>query len=302
MTSIVFIPRQKCLICGTTSLKFVDYIEDFDSSYGQFKLVQCSTCKMYYTSPYPSPETLPLLYQDRTTRNFDGHNARLFEYLKDTLALQLIKKISRILVSSTPSIADFGCGNGRFTRCFQKALPQANVTGVDFANSPPPATREGQTDDARMSFIYQSTHDFYADHKTYDLIFMRHVLEHVADPQTFLDRLVNKLNPSGFIYLEVPNIHNGLRPLFHHYLPSYFPPYHLLHYTPENLSYLLKSMHLSFELGFAEMPIMSNLLANILHQKLNNLHRLGGMFLHPLQLLLCLKHHTVLTATIKARH
>ena len=305
MSSIKFIPRQKCLLCGATNLVFKSEIQDFDSSYGKFKLVQCPQCKMYYTSPFPSPATLPLLYQNRTTRNFDTHNSRLFENLKDFVAGRLIKKLTRHLTSSHPRIVDFGCGNGRFAKCFKKVLPHAEVTAVDFENPVPnltsPAITSASTSKIDFSLIYQSTDDFYVNDKKYDLIFLRHVLEHVGDPQNFLNLLVSKLTPQGFIYLEVPNIHNGLSRFFDRYLPSYFPPYHLLHYTPENLTYLLNSLALNYQIGFTEMPIMSNLLANILRQDLNNLHRLAGVVLHPLQLLLCFKKHTVLTAIIKAR-
>ena len=53
--------------------------------------------------------------------------------------------------------------------------------------------------------------------KTFDLILIRHFLEHTSDPSVLIENLSRMLNPGGYIYIEVPLIENfieNMNPLF----------------------------------------------------------------------------------------
>ena len=297
MKEVVYVKRETCCVCGSSELVFEHSIRDFDSDLGVFELVKCARCGMYYTSPHPTPDTLANLYFNRDTRNFDAGNSGFFTKIKSFLAKRLIRKlIQGVPANKKISIVDFGCGNGEFSLSFQEVMPQADVYAVDFASQPPAGLRAHQR--AGKYPHYMCTPDFYKDDRKYDIIFMRHVLEHADNPLEMLRALLRKLTDTGFIYIEVPNIKNGLRLFFNNYLPSYYPPYHLMHYTRENMAYLLKKLDVPYALTQTEMPLMSNIVANRLHARLNNWHRLWGVLLHPVQLALCCKEHTVLVAKV----
>lgn len=294
MKNIEFVKREKCCICGSEDLVFEQNIEDFDSNLGMFELIKCNKCGMYYTSPYPSSETLPNLYTNRDTRNFDLNNSCMFTYIKDFLAKRQIRSMARDVSNKNLLIADIGCGDGRFAAYFQEIFYKSEVHAFDFSDIPPERIKNLKGKAPK----YFNTRNFYDNNVKYDIIFLRYVVEHVENPKEFLGKMITKLSDNGYIHIEVPNIKNGLAKLFNRYLPSYYPPYHLLHYTKENLAYMLSELGQEYEISQTEMPLMSNLIANMLHQKLNNIHRLLGVFLHPLQMLLCINSHTILTAKI----
>ena len=295
MNKIVYIPREKCCVCGSLDLHAEQKIRDFDTSLGVFDLIRCANCGMYYTSPYPNAATLPYLYASRDTRNFDTNNSDILQKIKVFLAKKSIAKIIKGCHQPI-SVVDFGCGNGMFSLCFQEVIPQANVYAVDFAPEAPAQLKKVKGSAHVPQYMQMA--DFYNSNQKYDIIFLRHVLEHVENPVDLLKALLKKLTKTGFIYLEVPNIKNGLRLFWNNYLPSYYPPYHLVHFTPENLAFLCDKLQVDYVLAQAEMPVMSNIVANLFHQKLNNIHRMIGILLHPIQLLLCYKEHTVLVAKI----
>lgn len=296
MKNIVYIAREKCCVCGGNDLRVEQKIRDFDSGLGDFDLVKCCGCGMYYTSPYPNAATLPYLYSARNTRNFDTNNADILLKIKVFLAKKSIAKI--IKGSEQPlRVADFGCGNGLFSWSFQQVLPSAKVCAVDFASTVPSLLAKLEGGKARPQYMH--VEEFYKNNQQYDIIFLRHVLEHAENPLNMLNALLKKLTKNGFIYVEVPNIKNGLRLFWNKYLPSYYPPYHLVHFTPENFKILCSKLEADTTFSHTQMPLMSNIISNMSGQPLNNFHRILGIFLYPIQWLLCLKRPSVLVAKIK---
>ena len=295
-SSIEYTKRKKCCICGESKFIKEASIEDFEFKTCKYDLLKCEKCGMYYTSPYPTDATLPNLYELRNSKNFDTKSLCIIDYLKTYLASKKIKSLIKGYDNPNISIAGFGCGNGRFALSFKRILPAAEVTAIDFCKTSPFTNLS-----IHKNFIpnYIVTKDFWERSEKYDIILLRHVVEHVTNPKDFFVAILTKLNDNGYIYVEVPNIKNGLALLFNKWLPSYYPPYHVVHFTKQNMEYLLRELNVDYELSYEEMPLMSNLIANMFHQKLNNFHRILGILLHPLQLLMCINQKTVLTVKIK---
>jgi SAM-dependent methyltransferase len=79
------------------------------------------------------------------------------------------------------------------------------------------------------------------DERTFDLITMWDVIEHVADPRRLLARARELLTPDGLLVLETQNIDSpfarALGPRWHHYKHAE----HIYHFTPGSLRRLLGS-------------------------------------------------------------
>lgn len=280
--NINYIIRQKCAVCENDILLEKMKMRDYDAKLGIFSLLHCSKCNMYYTSPYPDAETLPNLYMQRNTKNFDGHNIFIFDRLKDFFAKKELKRYLTQCEIKPATFVDFGTGNGRYACMLQSIDENIDVTGVDFALHAPIRFNA----DKHKFINYLETQSFYENNQKYDMIFLRHVLEHVEFPINYLNNMLNKLNDNGTIIVEVPNIKNGLCKVFGGLSPSFSPLFHLVHFTPQNMKSVLNQLNISYKISQTEMPLMSNIIATIFGCNVNTVCKCTGVVLYPVQLLL----------------
>lgn len=95
------------------------------------------------------------------------------------------------------SICDVGCGAGVVLRELQRTFPDAELTGYDIA----PALVDfwSKHEDTKISFHAE---DFLAhDGRTYDVILMMDVVEHLQDPLGFLSQIRQR---AKYVVLHIP--------------------------------------------------------------------------------------------------
>jgi SAM-dependent methyltransferase len=109
-----------------------------------------------------------------------------------------IYSIAATVIHEGDRICDYGCGTPRFLQTLQERVGPIKSTGVDFVEHD---VRAFEAIGAR----FMHTDEFWASDETYDLINMNHVLEHIPEPDVFLQRIRNKLAPSGYLLIATPN-------------------------------------------------------------------------------------------------
>jgi 2-polyprenyl-3-methyl-5-hydroxy-6-metoxy-1,4-benzoquinol methylase len=73
----------------------------------------------------------------------------------------------------------------------------------------------------------------------FDAITLWHVLEHVHQLHTYVERLKNLLKPSGKIFIAVPNYSSLDNSIYKLYWAAYDVPRHLYHFTPKAINVLM---------------------------------------------------------------
>jgi SAM-dependent methyltransferase len=132
----------------------------------------------------------------REQKSFDPSTgaaiARSEQLLRKALASGRLPEKGRLL--------DIGCGNGGLLRSASRLLPGWRLWGTEL-------------DDRHRRAIeaIPGAEGFHAGSPEgvpgrFDLISAVHVLEHLPDPCAFLERLRVKLEPSGSLFLEVPDL------------------------------------------------------------------------------------------------
>jgi 2-polyprenyl-3-methyl-5-hydroxy-6-metoxy-1,4-benzoquinol methylase len=169
-------------------------VPDHETNLGEFDIIYCNECEVGFTNPQPTEESVHLLYDKKSSSDFDLIKKSFVDKIKDLLGLLTLKKISQNI--DIKNVLDFATGNGRFAFLSKKAFPLAHIDAVDYQSNPPNLLR---TKFANLR--YQSLSEFKWT-KKYDLIFLRHVLEHSHRPVDLLKKLASVLSARGGCYIS----------------------------------------------------------------------------------------------------
>ncbi|PIN94015.1 hypothetical protein COU54_00590 [Candidatus Pacearchaeota archaeon CG10_big_fil_rev_8_21_14_0_10_31_24] len=130
-------------------------------------------------------------------------------------SLKLISKVMK----RDGSFLDAGCGNGFFMEFIRRLFPKVYLSGLDYSKSEVLEARK------RGFKVKQSDFgegiDFPKD--KFDLVYAGEVIEHLYDPDFFLEEANRILKPNGFLVISTPNLcawfnrifmFLGIQPLF----------------------------------------------------------------------------------------
>ncbi len=254
-------------------------VPDHETNLGEFDIIYCKECELGFTNPQPTQKSVHLLYDKKNSSDFDLIKKSFVDKIKDLLGLVALKKISQNI--DINNVLDFATGNGRFAFLSKKAFPLAHIDAVDYQSSPPELLK---TKCANLK--YQSLSEFKWT-KKYDLIFLRHVLEHSHRPVDLLKKLASVLSAGGVLYIEVPNLNSGCAKFFGRNWKLFYVPRHINHFTKESLRTICLKAGLIPVIGENEMPLMGNTLAIFFNlDQSNSFVKIAGILLHPIQMII----------------
>jgi len=183
---------------------------------------QCRECHVIFQNPRMSERELNTFYSKgyyRRTINLTDEEKDADEMYRATVDAKIIKQH----LGDVSSHLDIGCSRGYLL----EQVGAASRVGV-----------ESDVDHVTASGIkvYSDIDD--VSKKRFDLVTAIHVLEHVADPLTFLKRMVAVTNANGHLIIEVPTWKSPGGPLR---LP------HLFHFEPDVLRLMCREVGLNVE-------------------------------------------------------
>lgn len=233
---------------------------------------RCEHCGLGVTRP-ALPDVAPL-YANRESQDFQADDAPLAAWIKARVFDRMTRGILRRIGERPGRVVDFACGNGAVTRAFAKALPGADVVGLDFFDTAP----------ADLAPARYASFDAHAGAPPADLLLCFHALEHDDDPRAFLARLVALVRPGGTLLIEVPNVDCVWTPWFGAACHNWYLPYHRLHFSRAALRALVEGAGLTI---VAEKDVCSATIAHSLARRLgmnyNVFFFLAGAAFRPVQ-------------------
>ncbi len=111
------------------------------------------------------------------------------------------REIKPLLPRQCSRILEVGAGGGATLKWLKNLYPNAETTAVEIN----PALLDELKLNADLTIIGPVDQSI-AQLKTYDLILLLDVLEHLPDPTETLQKLAKLLNPEGRVIVSVPNI------------------------------------------------------------------------------------------------
>ena len=195
----------------------------------------CTRCGIIYANPRMTEESYRKFYENEYRHIYDYGKDMEAEYQADfDNGINLKSFISHFDIKPS-SILDIGCNQGAMLKPFQDAgIP---VVGIDYSNIP--------RDDME---IFRGTFAQFPEDRKFDFIIMHHVLEHLLDIETALNKVTRLLNKDGYVYVGVPA-------LYRRDLSGLFQNAHTYQFTAGTLNYVMNTC--GFEEVYCDEQICS---------------------------------------------
>ena len=201
--------KIKCLICGNfeTELIFKNYPGYIQDNF--FNIYKCSICDSHFIKIEDDTKKLySLIYSSHNTAGYDRYYryAMIVKKLKDPLKFLAYKEPSYFPVykqvkdKKNLNILEIGCGFGYLSYCLKQR--GFNIKGIDIASAAINFARENFGD----YFFDMDIKDFKKlSNEKFDLIIATEVIEHLDNPNEFLNECIGLLNGNGKIIITTPD-------------------------------------------------------------------------------------------------
>lgn len=220
-----------CLSCGSLDYTSITNVGQFNIA---TNVVLCKSCGFMFLSPR------------WTKARYDSFYINEYEnyYPRQSDAKELSYKLAKLIADRLTSfnndlaynnILDIGCGFGD-TLLYLKEFhfPNANYHAIEPSKVCIDYLR--QNDINIISETVDS--DWHTDNrKRFDLIIMRHVLEHFLDPNIALRKVAEALKEEGIAYIAVPDAYHPISPLNNYY----FRAVHVSYFNKDSISSFVES-------------------------------------------------------------
>ena len=224
---------KKCIICS--SIEHLDYLKctDYLVSKEAFLLKKCSKCGFVFTSPRPEADKIQPYYKSENYYSHADDNKSVVSFLYNKIRDINIKRKLNLIKKSKPNrskLLDYGCGAGLFIKA---AIGQGWVAlGVE-----PNVDARIVTEKMNLSVVPPDALDSFEE-KSFDVITLWHVLEHIHDLENTIAKLKSLLKSDGVFVIAVPNLESWDARKYREKWAAYDVPRHLYHFSPKTIELL----------------------------------------------------------------
>jgi 2-polyprenyl-3-methyl-5-hydroxy-6-metoxy-1,4-benzoquinol methylase len=184
-----------CNLCHSTNF---DELSNVGRD-GVLRTIICKNCGLVFSDPFPIDTTE--YYQKNYRILYKGTYSPKIKhiYRAANVAIERYKRLDAHLAGKK-KVLEIGSGGGEFSYLLTKK--GFDVSAIEPNEGYGNYSKEQYGLNVQIGFAQNL--EFAAE--TFDFITMSHVLEHVDNPTTMLEKLQTWLKPSGILALEVPNV------------------------------------------------------------------------------------------------
>jgi SAM-dependent methyltransferase len=230
-------PANSCLACGSTDSRTLFHASDrlYATTTKSFLVVECSRCRLLRLYPKPSPAELSTYYPTNYWHANPGDQITTLEDLyRRFVSSDHVRFLESAIRHAGPGLVfDVGCGGGLILRLLRER--GHTVLGSDFSLD---AARIAWSQNGVPAFCGTLTQAPLPE-ASVSVLSMFHVLEHLYEPQDYLNAAHRLLQPNGRLVVQVPNAASWQFLLFGEAWNGIDVPRHLHNFRLSDLTVLL---------------------------------------------------------------
>ncbi len=225
---------RKCIVCENKSFTLFLKCKDHFLSKEDFTIQECQKCGFRITNPRPFENHLGEYYESDEYISHSNTKKGLVSAIYQKVRNHTLKKKYQLLTAfcDKGKILDVGCATGEFLNVFKQN--DWTVYGIE------------PNENARNFAISNYGLDIGAednikklDPKSFDVVTMWHVLEHVSELNERINEIKILLKNNGILVIAVPNCNSLDAKIYKEYWAAYDLPRHLYHFTQNSITGLL---------------------------------------------------------------
>jgi len=195
-----------CIICNDCNTEKISK----EGSYTHGDIYFCKDCQLRFINPLPNDKILKQAYDGLYSNReiFDKIDIHKRDITRKAFSGYL-SKINKLNLGPYKSFLDVGGGLGYYSEAAQYNNLTSTLLDIDKQSI------EFAKDKNKIHNIYNINLDEFVNNikLKFDIVFFRHVIEHVTDPDSIISNLEKCLNPNGLLIIETPN-NNSIELIF----------------------------------------------------------------------------------------
>lgn len=242
---------EVCPICNSKKIKAFLPVKDYFLTQEDFELWKCETCSFIFTHALEDEENIGKYYKSEEYISHSdkkkGFFAALYQYGRKYMLKKKYKSISKFQKQEKGKLLDIGSGTGHFIHFMQEK--GWDVEGIEMDKN----AREYSIKEFSLK-VQDNKALFNTEFEQKDVISLWHVLEHLYEPEKYMQRILEILKDDGLLLIALPNANSWDAKHYGKYWAAYDVPRHQWHFTPKSFRFFIKKFDLEL-IKIKKMPL-----------------------------------------------